>query len=314
VTIYLEKGRVDPNHFAVTAELIPPRDWNPRPLVEQAVRYRGCVDAVDLSDNLLAIARLSPVVGSFFVRQVGVEPIVQINLRDRNRMGIQSDLMGLAALGVKNITILGGYPAKVGTEPNAKEVYDLETMELVRYVRTFSDEGKLFDGTMMESPPNFTIGTVENVIGKPIKELIDRLEAKADNGTDFVRTQLVFDIDLIGEWMEEARRRGLHERVTIMASILPLKDADHVGKALRIPGITIPDAFHKRLLESDSSEEGLHIAAELIQQLRLIEGLKGIHIRPIGGAEDSVNKVVRYAGLMPGAETQTAPEPAEKTA
>ena len=310
----MEKGRVDPNHFAVTAELIPPRDWNPRPLVEQAVRYRGYVDAVDLSDNLLAIARLSPVVGSFFVKQVGVEPIVQINLRDRNRMGIQSDLMGLAALGVKNITILGGYPAKVGTEPNAKEVYDLETMELVRYVRTFSDEGKLFDGTMMESPPNFTIGTVENLIGKPIKELIDRLEAKADNGTDFVRTQLVFDIDLIGEWMEEARRRGLHERVTIMASILPLKDADHVGKALRIPGITIPGAFHKRLLESESTEEGLHIAAELIQQLRRIEGLKGIHIRPIGGAEDSVNKVVRYAGLMPVAGTQTETTPAEKAA
>ncbi|GAB7055299.1 MULTISPECIES: methylenetetrahydrofolate reductase [Paenibacillus] len=298
MTILLEKGRLNPDHFAVTAELVPPRDWNPRPLVEQAVRYRGYVDAVDLSDNLLAIARLSPVVGAFFVRQVGVEPIVQINLRDRNRMGIQSDLMGLAAIGVKNITILGGYPAKVGTEPNAKEVYDLETMELVRYARIFSDEGKLFDGTPMQEPPQFSIGTVENIAGKPIKELIDRLEAKADSGTSFVRTQLVFDMDLIGEWMEEARRRGLHERVTIMASILPLRNADHVGKALRIPGVVIPDSLHARLAASHSSEEGLHIAAELIKQLRQIEGIRGIHIRPIGGAEDSVNKVVQYAGLL----------------
>lgn len=299
MTLLFEKGLMQPDHFIVTAELIPPRNWNPRPLVEQAVRYRGYVDAVDLSDNLLAIARLSPVVGAFFVRQIGVEPIVQINLRDRNRMAIQSDLLGLAALGIKNITILGGYPAKVGTEPNAKEVYDLETMELVRYVRRFVDEGKLFDGTVMEEAPKFTIGTVENIAGKPIKELIDRLESKIENGTNFVRTQLVFDMDLIGEWMEEARRRGLHERATIMASILPLRDADHVGTALKIPGIVIPDSFHARLSASESKEEGLAMAAELINKLRKIEGIKGIHIRPIGGAEDSVNKVVKLAGLMP---------------
>ncbi|OKP92518.1 5,10-methylenetetrahydrofolate reductase [Paenibacillus sp. P3E] len=298
MTLLLNKSQLQADSFAVTAELIPPRDWNPRPLVEQAVRYRGYVDAVDLSDNLLAIARLSPVVGAFFVRQVGMEPIVQINLRDRNRMAIQSDLMGLAAIGVKNITILGGYPAKVGTEPNAKEVYDLETMELVRYARKFADEGLLFDGTRMQEPPKFTIGTVENIAGKPIKELIDRLESKVENGTDFVRTQLVFDMDLIGEWMEEVRRRGLHERVTIMASILPLRDAEHVGTALRIPGIVIPDSFHARLSASESKEEGLLIAAELIKKLRQIEGIHGIHIRPIGGAEDSVNKVVQYAGLM----------------
>ncbi|GGG08685.1 methylenetetrahydrofolate reductase [Paenibacillus abyssi] len=299
MTLLLEKGALERDHFIVTAELIPPRNWNPSPLVEQAVRYRGCVDAVDLSDNLLAIARLSPVVGAFFVRQVGVEPIVQINLRDRNRMGIQSDLLGLAALGVKNIAILGGYPARVGTEPNAKEVYDLETMELVRYVRRFVDEGKLFDGTVMEEAPKFTIGTVENIAGKPIKELIDRLEAKVEGGTNFVRTQLVFDLDLIGEWMEEARRRGLHERVTIMASILPLRDANHVETALKIPGIVIPDSFRARLEDSESGEEGLAIAAELIGEIRKIEGMSGIHIRPIGGAEDSVNKLVKAAGLMP---------------
>ncbi|KQX48817.1 methylenetetrahydrofolate reductase [Paenibacillus sp. Root444D2] len=300
MTIYLGHGSsMRPDNFLVTAELIPPRNWNPRPLVEQAVRYRGYVDAVDLSDNLLAIARLSPVVGAFFVRQVGVEPIVQINLRDRNRMGIQSDLLGLAALGVKNITILGGYPAKVGTEPNAKEVYDLETMELVRYVRKMVDEGKLFDGTQMEEAPKFTIGTVENIAGKPIKELIDRLESKVDKGTNFVRTQLVFDMDLIEEWMAEARRRGLHERASIMASVLPLRNADHVNTALKIPGIVIPESFHARLAASDSKDEGIAIAAELITQLRRIEGIKGVHIRPIGGAEDSVNNLVKAAGLMP---------------
>lgn len=297
MTILLEQGRLSGDRPIVTAELIPPRSWNPQPLVEQAVRYRGMVDAVDLSDNLLAIARLSPVVGAFFVRQVGVEPIVQINLRDRNRMGIQSDLMGLAAIGVRNIAILGGYPAKVGTEPDAKEVYDLQTMELVSRVRKFVDEGRLFDGTLMEEKPQFMIGTVENIAGKPIKELIDRLEAKADGGTDFVRTQLVFDMDLIGEWMEEARRRELHKRLTIMASILPLRDAAHADTALRIPGIVIPDAFKKRLADSESPEEGLTLAAELIGKLRQIEGVKGFHIRPIGGAEDSVNKVVRLAGL-----------------
>lgn len=299
MTLLLNNGRLDADHFIVTAELIPPRHWNPQPLIDQAKLYRGFVDAVDLSDNLLAVARLSPVVGAHFVQKAGVEPIVQINLRDRNRMGIQSDLLGLAALGVKNIAILGGYPAKVGTEPDAKEVYDLQTMELVGYVRRLVDEGKLFDGTVMEEAPTFTIGTVENIAGKPIKELIDRLEAKIEGGTNFVRTQLVFDMDLIGEWMEEARRRGLHERITIMSSILPLRDAAHAEAALRIPGIVIPDAFLSRMAAGESKEEGLKIAAELIGKLRNIEGIKGIHIRPLGGADETVNKVIEAAGLTP---------------
>jgi methylenetetrahydrofolate reductase (NADPH) len=299
MSLFLKSGNVARDHFAVTAELVPPRHWNPKTLVEQTVRYRDCVDAVDISDNLLAIARLSPVVGAFFVRQVGVEPIVQLNLRDRNRMGIQSDLLGLAALGVKNITILGGYPAKVGTEPNAKEVYDLSTMDLVRYVRRFVDDGKLFDGTVMEEAPKMTIGTVENIAGKPVKELIDRLEAKVEAGTDFVRTQLVFDLDLLGEWMEEARSRGLHERVTIMASVLPLRDAAHIERVLRIPGIVIPESVIERIKASGAKDEGLMIATDIIGELRKMQGIQGVHIRPIGGAEDSVIKVVKAAGLMP---------------
>ncbi|WP_339210579.1 methylenetetrahydrofolate reductase [Aeribacillus sp. FSL K6-8210] len=298
MSIYIGNRLVSANDFTVTSEMVPPRSWNPSPLVEQAVRARGYVDAVDLSDNLLAIARLTPVVGAFFIRQVGMEPIVQINLRDRNRMGIQSDLMGLAALGVKNITILGGYPAKIGTEPNAKEVYDLETMELVRYVRRFVDEGKLFDNTVMEEAPEMTIGVVENIAGKPVKELIDRLEAKIDAGANFVRTQLVFDIELLEEWMEEARRRGLHERSYIMASILPLRDADHVDAVLKIPGIAIPDKIIKRIKEADSPDEGMKMVVELIHKLRTIDGIRGIHIRPLGGMDRYVSSIVKEAGLM----------------
>jgi methylenetetrahydrofolate reductase (NADPH) len=298
MSIYLGHGLVSPDTFTVTSEMVPPRSWNPSPLVEQAVSVRGYVDAVDLSDNLLAVARLSPVVGAFFIRQVGMEPIVQINLRDRNRMGIQSDLMGLAALGVKNITILGGYPAKIGTEPNAKEVYDLETMELVRYVRRFVDEGKLFDNTVMEEAPQMAIGVVENIAGKPVKELIDRLEAKVEAGANFVRTQLVFDLDLLGEWMEEARRRSLHERSYIMASILPLRDADHVDAALKIPGIVIPDEIIKRIKEANSPDIGMKMVVELIHKLRSINGVRGIHIRPLGGMDRFVSKIVREAGLM----------------
>jgi methylenetetrahydrofolate reductase (NADPH) len=266
--------------------------------VEQAVKHRGYVDAVDISDNLLAIARLSPVIGAFFVRQVGIEPIVQINLRDRNRMGIQSDLLGLAALGVKNITILGGYPARVGTEPHAKEVYDLNTIELLKYVRRFTEEGKLFDGTVMEEAPHMTIGVVENITGKPVKELIDRLEAKVDAGAHFVRTQLVFDLEILAEWMEEVRRRGLHERITIMPSILPLRDPAHVEAAAKIPGIVIPEAVSRRIAASDSPDEGWRLAVDLIHQIRNMDGVKGIHIRPLGGMENSVSRIVKEAGLM----------------
>ncbi|MCM3716537.1 methylenetetrahydrofolate reductase [Alkalihalobacillus oceani] len=299
MSIYLGND-VDPsNHFTVTSELVPPRDWNPYPIIEQAAGYRGLVDAVDISDNLLAVARMSPTVCAFFLRQIGINPIVQINLRDRNRMGIQSDLLGLAALSIRNITILGGYPARVGTEPEAKEVYDLRTMELVKYVSRFIKEGKLFDGTMMEEPPQMTIGIVENIAGKPIKELIDSLEAKVEAGANFVRTQLVFDIDLIEEWMAEARRRGLHERISIMASILPLKNLDHVEKALQIPGIVIPEWVTNRLSENDTEEEALQIATDIIEKLQTIEGMKGVHIRPIGGNDDSVGKIVAKANLAP---------------
>lgn len=297
MTLFLNKQNIQEDPFAVTAELVPPRHWNPRPIVEQASYYRGYVDAVDVSDNLLAVARMSPTICAFFLRQVGIEPIVQINLRDRNRMGIQSDLLGLAALGVKNITILGGYPAKVGTEPDAKEVYDLKTMELVSYVKRFIHEGKLFDGTVMEERPQMKIGTVENLVGLPIKELIDRLEAKVDAGANFVRTQLVFDLDLLGEWMEEARKRDLHKRISIMASIMPLRDYDHIEKALKIPGISIPEWVKHRLETTDNRDEGIDIASDIIKKIKQIEGITGVHIRPIGGGEDKIGEIVTKSGL-----------------
>jgi methylenetetrahydrofolate reductase (NADPH) len=297
MSLILNKANNQGDHFTVTSELVPPRDWNPRSIIEQASYYRGHVDAVDVSDNLLAVARMSPTICAFFLRQVGIEPIVQINLRDRNRMGIQSDLLGLAAIGVKNITILGGYPAKVGTEPDAKEVYDLKTMELVSYVNRFIQEGKLFDGTLMENPPQMTIGTVENLIGQPIKDLIDRLEAKVEAGANFVRTQLVFDFDLLGEWMEEARRRDLHNRISIMASVMPLRDYAHIEKALKIPGIAIPEWVKKRLKANDHRQEGIDITAEIIRKLRDVEGITGVHIRPIGGGEESIGEIVSKSGI-----------------
>lgn len=303
MSIYLGKENHDRDHFTVTAELIPPRHWNPRSIIEQAALYRGYVDAVDLSDNLLAVARMSPSICAFFIKQIGMEPIVQINLRDRNRMGIQSDLMGLAALGIKNITILGGYPAKVGTEPDAKEVYDLQTNELISYANRFIKEGRLFDGTIMEEKPQMTIGSVENLVGKPIKELIDRLEAKAEAGANFVRTQLVFDLDLLGEWMEEARSRDLHNRMTIMSSIMPLRDAAHIEKALKIPGITVPEWVKTRLLTTSNPEEGLNIASDIIKKVTEIEGIRGVHIRPIGGGEEHVAKIITDAGLAPSKNT-----------
>jgi methylenetetrahydrofolate reductase (NADPH) len=296
MTLFLNKDNQEEN-FTVTAELVPPRHWNPRPIVEQASFFRGYVDAVDVSDNLLAVARMSPSICAFFLRQVGIEPIVQINLRDRNRMGIQSDLLGLAALGVKNITILGGYPAKVGTEPDAKEVYDLKTMELVNYVKRFIHEGKLFDGTLMEEKPQMTIGTVENLAGQPIKDLIDRLEAKVEAGANFVRTQLVFDLDLLEEWMEEARSRDLHKRISIMASIMPLRDYDHIEKTLKIPGIVIPEWVKHRLQVTENKEEGIEIAADIINKIRNIEGITGVHIRPIGGGEEKIGDIVTKSGL-----------------
>lgn len=303
MSIYLGKENHNKDHFTVTAELIPPRHWNPRSIIEQAALYRGYVDAVDLSDNLLAVARMSPSICAFFIKQIGMEPIVQINLRDRNRMGIQSDLMGLAALGIKNITILGGYPAKVGTEPDAKEVYDLQTNELISYANRFITEGRLFDGTIMEEKPQMTIGSVENLVGKPIKELIDRLEAKAEAGANFVRTQLVFDLDLLGEWMEEARSRDLHNRMTIMSSIMPLRDAAHIEKALKIPGITVPEWVKERLSTTSNPEEGLNIASDIIKKVKEIEGMRGVHIRPIGGGEEHVSKIITDAGLAPSKNT-----------
>lgn len=285
------------DHFVVTSELVPPRDWKTAGLEEQARKHVGWVDAVDISDNLLSVARFSPVVGAYVVKQVGIEPIVQINMRDRNRLAIQSDLLGLVALGVRYVVLLGGYPMRIGTEPDAKEVRDLDVVQAVRLIRRMVDEGILFDGSPVSPLPRLKVGVVENLAGRSIGEFIDRLESKVEAGADFVRTQIVFDTDLFGEWMEKARERGLLERVRLMPSILPLKNAAHMETAAAIPGIVIPDHVAKRIRKVNGPEAGLELAVELIRKLRDIPGVGGIHLRPLGGIEDNVGKILSMSGL-----------------
>lgn len=285
------------DHFVVTSELVPPRDWKTDGLVEQARKHVGWVDAVDVSDNLLSVARFSPVVGAHVVKQVGIEPIVQINMRDRNRLAIQSDLLGVVALGVRHVVLLGGYPMRIGTEPDAKEVRDLDVVQAVRMIRRMVDEGVLFDGSPVSPLPRLKIGVVENLAGRSIGEFIDRLESKVEAGADFVRTQIVCDTDLFGEWMERARERGIVERARMMPSVLPLKNAAHMDSASAIPGIVIPDHVAARIRKADGPEAGLELAVELIRKLLDIPGVGGVHLRPLGGIEDNVGKILSMAGL-----------------
>jgi methylenetetrahydrofolate reductase (NADPH) len=296
----LEKVFVN-GHFAVTAELGPPKN-NDVSVIQRKVDFlRGYVDAVNVTDNQTAIVRMSSIATSSFVIQMGMEPVMQMVTRDRNRIAMQSDLFGATALGIKNIVCLTGDHHTFGNQVNAKNVHDLDSVQLINMVKTMRDEKTLMGGEeKIEGDVNMFIGGAANPFADPFEFRALRTAKKAAAGVDFIQTQCIYDMERFKEWMKMIRDLGVHEKVHIMAGITPLKSAGMARyMAKNVAGITIPDAIIDRMAKAaKGSEEGIKICVEQIQEVKEIEGVHGVHIMAIEW-EQMISKITEMAGLLP---------------
>ncbi len=286
--------------FAVTGELGPPKSADITSLKHHGEALRNYVDAFNITDNQTAIVRTSSIACGAVLVQMGLEPVIQITVRDRNRIGIQGDVLGAVALGIKNILCLSGDHQMFGNEPQCKGVYDIDSMQLLNGLRGMRDEGKFIGGEELEAPLTYFLGAVANPFADPFEYRVDRLEKKITAGASFIQTQCIFDLDRFKRWMELVRERGLHKKVAILGGVTPIKS---LGAARymknNVSGIIIPDEIITRLKGAqDKKQEGLNIAIETIQQLKEIEGVAGVHVMAIAW-EEIVPEIVERAGLYP---------------
>ena len=286
--------------FAVTAELAPPRSANRSDVEKKAAPFKGLVDALNVSDNKSAIVEMSSIATARIVLGTGIEPVVQMVSRDRNRIAMQSDLFGASALGLRNVLCLTGDHQRFGNQPEAKNVFDLDSIQMLAMVKGMRDAKQLLGGETFNSALPVFIGAVENPFADPFIARVQRLAKKVSAGADFIQTQCVFDLERFGKWMDGVRERGLNEKVFILAGVMPLESADAAERINANPcGFVVPDAIVARLKgvsKDKQADEGVSIAVELVAKIREIKGIKGIHILS-GGCEQLAVQVIERAGL-----------------
>lgn len=286
--------------FAVTAELGPPKSADGDVIRRKAEYLRGVADAVNITDCQTAIVRMSSIAAGAILINEGLEPVIQMTCRDRNRIGIQSDLLGAAALGAKNLLCLTGDHQSFGNHPQSKNVHDLDSIQLLRMVKDMRDDRKFQCGEEMEVEPRFFIGAAANPFADPFEFRAARLGKKAAAGADFIQTQIVYNVDKFKRWLEMVRELGFHKEVYILPGVTPLKSAG-MAKYMKnyVPGLDVPDALIERISKaSDPKDEGINITVEIINQLRDIEGIAGVHIMAIEW-EEAVPVIAKRADLPP---------------
>jgi len=293
----LEAGK-----FVVTSECGPPRGADPEVIRKKGELLKGVVDGVNVTDNQTSIVRMSSLASCLILKDMGFDPIWQVVCRDRNRIAIQSDILGAAALGINNILCLSGDHQSFGDHPKAKNVYDIDSIQLIHTVKTLRDDGKFLSGEELKGKPSLFIGAAENPFGDPFEIRAMRLGKKVKVGCDFIQTQGIYNLEKFSKWMEMVRDRGLHEKCAILAGVIPLKSAgmaNHMKK--NVPGMDVPDALIDRLKgvpKEKQAEEGIKICVEQIQQLKEIKGVRGVHIMAIEW-EQKVSEIAKAAGLLP---------------
>jgi 5,10-methylenetetrahydrofolate reductase len=301
-------------HFAVTGELGPPQSADGEVICEKANLLKGVTDAVNITDNQTAIVRMSSIASAVLAMQEGLEPIVQMTCRDRNRLAIQADLLGAQALGVRNLLCLTGDHQSFGNHPTAKNVHDLDSVQLIHMVKEMRDEHKFQCGDDIKGEyPHLFIGAAANPFGDPFEFRPYRLAKKAVAGADFIQTQLIYDIPRFREYMKKVVDLGLHEKVYILAGVGPLKSSG-AARYMRdnVPGMIVRDEYVDRMLAAIKDipkeekaarreawrETGIQICIEQIQEIQEIEGVAGVHIMAIEW-EEAVRPIVEGAGLYP---------------
>ena len=288
--------------LAVTSEVGPPRGAIPEIVREKAEMIKDHVDGINVTDNQTAMVRMSSWAAGVIIRQMGLDPILQMVCRDRNRLAMQSDIIGAYSLGINTMMCLSGDHAKFGDHPTATGVFDLDSVQLVNTVKNMRDEGKFQGGADIKTPPKMFIGAAANPFAEPFDLRVMRLAKKVNAGADFVQTQCIFNLDKFERYMEMVCDRGLDEKVHLLAGITPMKSAGMARYMKnKVPGMDVPDEIIKRLdgvSKEQQPEEGIKIAIESIERLKACKGVSGFHIMAIEW-EEKVPQIVEGAGLSP---------------
>ncbi len=284
--------------FAVTAEIAPPGSADPMEVRRIAALLRDYTDACNVTDCQRAMVRMSAMAASALALQEGVEPVLQVVLRDRNRIALQADLLGAAALGVRNILCMRGDPPQIGNEREAAGVYDLSTEEYLSMARDLRDQGVLRGGDRVHPPPKLFIGATANPFAGSLEESFEDLRGKVSAGAEFIQTQAIYDVDRFEEWMRLVRKEWLHEHVHVLAGVIPLRTAKMAHFLVeKVPGVVIPkDVLRRMEHATDPRSEGINIALRTIRALRAIEGVHGLHIMAVRW-EEAVPLLIRQSGL-----------------
>ena len=291
----LESGK-----FAVTAEAGPPKGTSAAVVQRKGEVLRNCCDAVNVTDNQTAIVRMSSIAGCVLLKQVGVEPVMQMVVRDRNRLALQSDVLGAVAIGIGNFLCLSGDHQKFGNHPTAKGVFDIDSIQLIQMLKNMRDEKKFLCGEDISGEVPLFIGAAANPFADPFEFRVRRLAKKIKAGADFIQTQAVYDVCKFAKFMEMVCERGLDKQVHILAGVIPPRSLG-MARYMRdyVSGVSVPDEIITRLEEAEKAkDEGVKIALEIIEQVKEIPGVHGIHIMAVGW-EDIVPEIVERAGLMP---------------
>ncbi len=291
----LESGK-----FAVTAEAGPPKGTSPAVMLKKGEALRNCCDAANVTDNQTAIVRMSSLAGSVLLKQQNVDPVMQIVCRDRNRLAIQSDVLGAIALGVGNFLCLSGDHQKFGNHPTAKSVFDIDSIQLIQTLKNMRDEKKFICGEYISGEVPMYIGAAANPYADPFEFRVTRLAKKVKAGADFIQTQAVYDVAKFAKWMEMAVDRGLDKKTHILAGVIPIRSAG-MARYMRdyVSGVSVPDEVVTRMEQAaNAKEEGATIAVELIEQVKEIPGVHGVHIMAVSW-EDIVSEIAKRAGLLP---------------
>jgi len=296
---------LEAGHFAFTGELGPPRGTSADEVREKAAHLKGMVDAVNITDNQTAVVRMSSWAASLILIQEGLEPNFQMVCRDRNRLAMQSDILGAYAHGIRNMLCLSGDHQKFGDHPEAMGVFDIDSMQLIDMVKRMRDEGKFISGTEIQDPPKLFIGAASNPFAVPFEWRVHRLAKKIECGVDFIQTQCIYNMDRFREFMKMVVDMGLHEKCYILAGVTPMKSvgmARYMAKS--VPGMDVPDSLIERLSGAGKgkvADEGIMFASEQIEEFKEMEGVAGVHLMAIEW-EHKVPEIAEKAGVLPRPE------------
>jgi methylenetetrahydrofolate reductase (NADPH) len=288
--------------FVVTAEVSPPDGANPKEVLTAAGRLGQVADALNVTDGAGASCHMSSLGACALLIQAGWVVVYQVTCRDRNRIAIQGDLLGASAVGIRNVLCLTGDDVTIGDQPQAKRVFDLDSIQLLQTAKIMRDEGIYLSGRRLSEPPRFLLGAADNPFVEPFEFRPLRLAKKVQAGAEFIQTQFCFDIERLRSHMEKVRDLGVHEKCFILVGVGPLRSEGTAAFLReRVPGVFIPDAIVERMRHTPSQSkraEGRQICVEIIQQVMEIEGVSGIHMMA-HGQEETAEEIIEEVGLLP---------------